>query len=117
VLLALLFLYIEHGKLHSVSGARWCDSYLLDDLVDGRIGVLKVLREHLANRQSVNGPSSSSIGPSYLLLCLQRGCVSPPLALHYSCVVRSCCAASELAQRRSAYRSEGRHDCSEYAGN
>lgn len=47
VLLALLLLQHDHGKLQSRTAAWWREPYLLDDLIDGRIGLLKVLREHL----------------------------------------------------------------------
>lgn len=76
VLLALLLLRGDHGKLQSHIGAWWRESYLLDDVVDSGVGFLKVLGEHLQNCQSIARSRSLSSQATF------------------------CCASSEVAYPR-----------------
>ena len=75
MLLALLLLQDGHSKLQSHTGAWWRESYLLDDLVDSWVSVLKVLGEHLYKRKSI---AQSTALPAQATFCCASSEVAYP---------------------------------------
>ena len=94
MLLAVLLLQSEGGESIARSWLQWLPwrvTHLLNDLVDGGIGLLEVLGEDL-------------------LLCLERCGIAAPLSAEHSWVVGrswSGGAAGELAQRGPAGKGGG----------